>query len=202
MSSFLFQNTIIPIQVTLFGMHHYLHVLPTDYNPYSANLAGHARPFSEFFKSCCSHNSCEGLGMLQHTNPFLIELEVDIERLWFSLAVKMPNFWGPKKDKKVINSSTKCLISVKIAIMTRHIIPLPLVNVWLIFDLQKYVQLTLCIFESQSMLSKSTGLLYGVQPAADPYNVVCTLYHGTKQSYFGPVNFKFKREPCYKKKAW
>ena len=38
--SFLFQNTIIPIQVTLFGMHHYLHVLPTDYNPYSANLAG------------------------------------------------------------------------------------------------------------------------------------------------------------------
>ena len=38
-SSFLFQNTI-PIQVTLFGMHHYSHVLPTDYNPYSANLAG------------------------------------------------------------------------------------------------------------------------------------------------------------------
>ena len=31
------------------------------------------------------------LGMLQHTNP-LIELEVDIERLLFSLAVKMPNF--------------------------------------------------------------------------------------------------------------
>ena len=30
MSSFLFQNTIIPIQVTLFGMHHYSHVLPTD----------------------------------------------------------------------------------------------------------------------------------------------------------------------------
>ena len=30
----------------------------------------------------------------------------------------MPNFWGPKKDKKVINSSTKCLISVKIVILT------------------------------------------------------------------------------------
>ena len=68
-----------------------------------------------------------------------IELEVDIERLLFSLAVKMPNFWGPKKDKKVINSPTKCLISVKIAILTPHIIPLPLVNVWLISDLQKYV---------------------------------------------------------------
>ena len=64
MSSFLFQNTIIPIQVTLFGMHHYSHVLhvPTDYNPYSANPAGHAWPITEFFKSCCSHNSCEGLG--------------------------------------------------------------------------------------------------------------------------------------------
>ena len=39
----------------------------------------------------------------------------------------------------VINSFTKCLISVKIAILTPHIIPLLLVNVWLIFDLQKYV---------------------------------------------------------------
>ena len=25
-----------------FGMHHYPHVLPTDYNPYLANLAEHA----------------------------------------------------------------------------------------------------------------------------------------------------------------
>ena len=61
-SSFLFQNTIIPIQVTLFGMHHYSHVLPTDYNPYSANLVGRAWPITEFFKSCCSYNSCESLG--------------------------------------------------------------------------------------------------------------------------------------------
>ena len=61
-SSFLFQNTIIPIQVTLFGMHHYSHVLPTDYNPYSANLVGRAWPITEFFKSYCSYNSCEGFG--------------------------------------------------------------------------------------------------------------------------------------------
>ena len=61
-SSFLFQNTIIPIQVTLFGMHHYSHVQPTDYNPYSAILVGHAWPITEFFKSCCSYNSCEGFG--------------------------------------------------------------------------------------------------------------------------------------------
>ena len=64
-------------------------------------------------------------------------IEVDIERLLFSLAIKMANFWGPKIDKKVINSSTKCLISMKIAILTPHIIPLLLVNIWLIFDLQK-----------------------------------------------------------------
>ena len=38
--SCLFQNTIICIQVALFDMHHYSHVLPTDFNPYSANLAG------------------------------------------------------------------------------------------------------------------------------------------------------------------
>ena len=56
----------------------------------------------------------------------------------FSLAVKLHNFLGPKIDKKVISSSTKCLISGKIAILT-HIIPPLLVNVWLIFDLQKYI---------------------------------------------------------------
>ena len=52
-------------------------------------------------------------------------IQVDIERLLFSLAVKLHNFWGPKIDKKVINSSTKCLISVKIVILTPHIIPPP-----------------------------------------------------------------------------
>ena len=57
----------------------------------------------------------------------------------------MTNFWGPKIDKKVINSSTKCLISVKIAILTPHIIPPSLVNICLIFNLQKYVK-WLCVF--------------------------------------------------------
>ena len=43
MSSFLFHNTIIPIQVTFLGVHHRPHGLPQtmlNYNPYSANLAG------------------------------------------------------------------------------------------------------------------------------------------------------------------
>ena len=89
----------------------------------------------------------------------------------------MLNFWGPKKYKKVINSSTKCLISIKIAIMTPHIIPLPLVNVWLIFDLQKYVNWLLCILESQSVLSKSTGLLYG--STASCRSIQCCMYCST-----------------------
>ena len=93
----------------------------------------------EFFKSCCSHNSCEGFGHASTDNTLVPShwIEVDIDRLLFSLAVKMPNFgdYGPETVKKVINSSTKCLISVKIAILTPHIIPPPLVNVWLILDL-------------------------------------------------------------------
>ena len=85
----------------------------------------------------------------------------------------MLNFWGPKKYKKVINSSTKCLISVKIAIMTPHIIPLPLVNVWLIFDLQKYVN-WLCVFSKVNpFFQKAQVFCMDLQPAADPYNVVC-----------------------------
>ena len=101
-------------------------------------------PITEFFKSCCSHNSCEGFGHASTMAPRFNTLipshwiEVDIERLLFRLSVKMPNFWGPKIDKKVISSPTKCLISVKIAILTPYIIPPPLVNIWLIFDLQKY----------------------------------------------------------------
>ena len=143
------------------------------YNPYSANLVGRAWPITEFFKSCCSYNSCEGFRHAStHKSP-LIELEVGIERLLFSLAVKIPNFWGPKKDKKVINSSTKCLISVKIAILTPHIIPPPLVNAWLIFDLQKYVN-WLCVFlEVKPCFQKAHVFCMDLQPAADPYNVVC-----------------------------
>ena len=72
-SSCLFQNTIIRIQVTLFGMHHYSHVLPTDYNPYSANLTGvHDRshvPSQSFSKAAVLTIAVKVLGMLQHTNP-------------------------------------------------------------------------------------------------------------------------------------
>ena len=129
-------------------MHHYSHSLPKTIIPFQITLLGMHRcssPITEFFKSCCSHKSCESFWACFNTLIPSHWIEVDIERLLFSLAVKMPNFWGPKVDKKVINSSTKRLISVKITIFTPHIIPPPLVNVWLIFDLQKYVN-WLCVF--------------------------------------------------------
>ena len=47
------------------------------------------------------------LGMLHYTLIPSHCIEVDIERLLFSLAVKLDNFWGPNIDKKVINSSNK-----------------------------------------------------------------------------------------------
>ena len=89
----------------------------------------------------------------------------------------MLNFWGPKKDKKVINSSTKCLISVKIPIMTPHIIPLPLVNVWLIFDLQKYVNWLTVFSKVNPFFQKAQVFCMDLQPAADPYNVVYNCVH-------------------------
>ena len=46
MSPFLFQNAIIPIQVTLVGMHHYSYVLPQTIIPMQLTLLGMYR---------CSH---------------------------------------------------------------------------------------------------------------------------------------------------
>ena len=47
-----------PYLVTLFGMYHYSHVLPTD----SSNFAGHAWPITELFKAELTYNSYEGFG--------------------------------------------------------------------------------------------------------------------------------------------
>ena len=101
-------------------------------------------------------------------------IEVDIKRLLFSLTVKMPNFWGPKIDKKVINSSTKCLISVKN--LNPHssyhttAVGECLVDIWF----AEICQLALCVFGSQSMLSKSTRLLYG--STASCRSIQCCVY--------------------------
>ena len=141
MSSFLFQNTIIPFSGNFVRHASLLTCMsyPQTIIPIQLTLLGMHGLSQSFSKSVVLTIAVKVLGILLHTKSPLIELEVDIEGLLFSLAVKMPNFGGPEKGKKVINSSNKCLISVKIAILTPHIIPPPLVNVWLIFDLQKYV---------------------------------------------------------------
>ena len=138
----------------------------TDCNPYSSNLAGHASlltcPITRVFQKLLFSQKL--LRFWAYFNTLIPShwIEVDIERLLFSLAVKMPNFWGPKIDKKVINSSTKCLISVKIAILTPHIIPPPWwMFGWYLICRNEICQLIFCVFGSQSMLSKSTRLLYG-----------------------------------------
>ena len=57
-----------------------------------------------------------------------------------SLELSYWTIFEVQNRQKVINSSTKCLISVKIAILSPYIIPPPLlVNVWLINDMQKHV---------------------------------------------------------------
>ena len=66
-----YPQIIIPIQLTLLGMH---------------DLS------QSFSKAVVLKIAVNVLGMLQHTNPLSLNLEIDIERLLFSLAVKMPNF--------------------------------------------------------------------------------------------------------------
>ena len=108
-----FQNTIIPIQLTCWAW-------INQPNPSTV----HEIPYT------CTLTSCESFGHASlHTNSLIPSqcIQDDIET-WFSLAVKWHKFWGPKIDKKVINSSNKCLISVKIAILAPHIIPQPTPN--------------------------------------------------------------------------
>ena len=109
----------IPIQLTSLGMHPVLcgKYLSRKYRAGNPNLAGQHIPYHW--------------------------IEIDFERLVSICSlVKISNFWSSKIEKNVINSSTKSLISAKIAIIISVIIPRPLVNVWLIlylFDLQKHV---------------------------------------------------------------
>ena len=67
MASHLFQNTIIPIQVTLLGITLIAHMAYHYYNSYSANLAGRAS--QSFSKADVLTIAVKVLGVLQHTNP-------------------------------------------------------------------------------------------------------------------------------------
>ena len=179
MSSFLFQNTTIPIQVTLLGMHHFSHILPQTIISIQLTLLGmhhYSRTQSQrFSKALVLTTTVKVFGMLQHTNPLSLNWSWYWE-IFISSSCQNTQFWGPKIDKKVIKSSTKCLISVKIAILNPLITSPLLVNVWLIFHLQKYVKLStdfVCFWTSFHAF-KVHVFCMDLQPAADPYNVVCT----------------------------
>ena len=111
------------------------------------------------------------LGMLQHSNP-LTELEVDIERLLFSLAVKMPNFWGQKKKTKrwsVLLPYDFCKNYNRHSSYHTTAVGECLVNIWF----AEICQLTMCVFlEVNPCFQKAHVSCMDLQPAADPYNVV------------------------------
>ena len=103
MSSFLFHNTIIPIQVTLLGVHH---------RPHDHDLSQTIIPIQ------LTLLAVKVLGMLKHTNP---------------LSLNWSWYW----------------------------------------DLQKYVN-WLCMFlEVNPCFQRAHIFCMDLQPAADPYNVVC-----------------------------
>ena len=93
-----------------------LHVMPCNNHRPSFLFQNPIIPIQLICRACFNAhikyhtlNSCERFGHASlHTNPLIIA------------------FKCPKIDKKVINSYTKCLISVKIAILTPHITPPPL----------------------------------------------------------------------------
>ena len=77
--------------------------------PYSANFAWLVSMLTYSTTDYCNSQylAVKVLGMLHYTLIPSHCIQVDIERLLFSSAVKLHNFWGPKTDKTVINSSTK-----------------------------------------------------------------------------------------------
>ena len=166
MSSFLFQNTIISIQVTfLLGMHHYSHVLPHTIIPIQLTLLG---------MHCCSHVLSQSfskavaltiavkvLGMLQHTNPLSLSLN-DTERLLFSLAScqnaqYLRSKSRQKGDQFFYQMFDFCENCNPHSSYHTTAVGKCLVDIWF----AEICQLTLCVFANQFMLSKSTCLLYG-----------------------------------------
>ena len=112
-------------------MHQCSHIVPQSF-------------WSYFSHNTCSYESFGHASLLYTIIPSHC-IQVDIERLFIQSSCQLHNFWGSKIDEMVINSSIK-LISVKVAIPIPNILPVPVVNIWLIFDLQKHVSLTLFTF--------------------------------------------------------
>ena len=74
-------------------------------------------------KATVAHNSCESFGRAS-LHSYLLSLHSSwYWETFIQSSCQIEQFSRSKIDKKVINSSTNCLISVKIAIPTHHIIP-------------------------------------------------------------------------------
>ena len=79
----------------------------TDNNPYSLLGVHHHShiPSQSFSKAVVRTIAVKVLDVLHHTNPLSLNWSWYWETLIQNiLTVKMPNFWGPKIDKKVIKS--------------------------------------------------------------------------------------------------
>ena len=145
----------------------------TDDNPYSANLAGHASvltcPITEFFKAVALTIAMRRFWSCFNTLIPSHWIEVDIERLFscqnaqFLRSKNKQN--GDQFFYQISDFCENC--------NPPHVIPPPLVNTWLTFDMQKYVN-WLCVFlEVNPCFQRAHVFCMDPQPAVDPYNVVC-----------------------------
>ena len=88
---------------------------------YSANFVGPASMLTWLpwlSKAFVTHNSCESFGHASlHTNYLSLH---GIERLLWSLAVKLQNIWGPKIHNSYISMWFSCVWLVKRPHVTMH----------------------------------------------------------------------------------
>ena len=109
-------------------------------------LAGHASMLTCSTTDYCSHNSCESFGHVSlHTNPLSLHSSWYWETFIQSSCqiVQFLRFKNRQKGDQFFYQMPYFCENCN----PPHIIPLQLVNVWLIFDLQKHVTDFVYIFK-------------------------------------------------------
>ena len=156
MASFLFHNTIIPFQVTLLGVHHRPYDLSQTIIPIQLTLL-----------------TVKVLGMLQHTNPLSLNWSWYWETFIKSSCQNAPflKFKNRQKgDQFFYQMSDFCENCNRHSSYHNAAVGECLVDIWF----AEICQLTLCVFGSQSMHSKSPCLLYG--STASCRSIQCCMY--------------------------
>ena len=142
-----YPQTVIPIQLSLLGVH------------------GLSQSFS---KAVVLTIAVKVLGMLQHTNPLSLNKKLILrENAQFLRSKKRQ-----KGDQFFYQVSDFCKNCNHDSSYHTTAVGECLVDIWF----AEICQLTLCIFESQSVLSKSTGVLYG--STASCRSIQCCMYVG------------------------